>query len=245
MKRFLLIIQVLFITFGFAQPQDLFTRANTHYQEQNFAEAQILYDSIVSSGYNNAETFYNLANTHYRQGNIGLAILNYEKALKLDPTDQDAQHNLELAKQQTVDEFNVVPTPPLRRVFNDVASIFTSGTWTVIALAVFFLALMAAMLFLFKSRSSILLSAFIVAFILGFICEGFAYGMYVLESEQFAVVTAANTYVKSAPADGSTDLYILHEGTKVKVLDTFEGWQKVRLPDGKLGWVTSSDFETI
>ena len=245
MKHILLIIHVLFSALAFAQPAEWFEEANKLYQQQNFAEAQILYDSIVASGYQHPETFYNLGNVHYRQGNVGLAILNYERALKLDPSDQDAQHNLELARQRTVDEFNVLPTPPLRRVFNDVAAILSAGAWTVLALIAFFLALVSALLFLFKNRSSVLLTAFIAGLILGLMFEGFAYGTHILEAEEYAIVTAANTYVKSAPADGGTDLYILHEGTKVKVLERFEGWEKVKLPDGKLGWVVVSDMETI
>jgi tetratricopeptide (TPR) repeat protein len=245
MKQFVFIVALVVSSLSIAQPVNWFEQANKLYQEQNFAEAQALYDSIVASGYQHPETYYNLGNVHYRQGHVGLAILNYEKALKLNPSDQDAQHNLELAKKQTVDEFNVVPTPPLRRVFNDVAAILSSGSWTILALAAFLLALVSALLFLFKSRSSLVLTAFIVGLILGLLFEGFAYGTHILEEEEFAVVTAANTYVKSAPADSSTDLYILHEGTKVKVLETFEGWQKVKLPDGKLGWVVVPDLETI
>jgi tetratricopeptide (TPR) repeat protein len=245
MKQFVFIIPLLFTVCAYAQPEAWFAQANERYQQEDYAEAQALYDSIVSAGYAHPETHFNLANTHYRLGNIGLAILNYEKALQIDPSDQDARHNLDLAKRQTVDEFNVVPTPALKRVFNDAASILASGTWTILALLAFLMAVIFVWLFLFKNRSALIVTAFIVSLIAGSLFEGFAYGTHVLEKEEFAIVTATNTYVKSAPADGGTDLYILHEGTKVKVLETFEGWQKVKLADGKLGWVLIPDVEII
>ncbi len=245
MRQIATILAVFWVVLANAQPEELFSHANELYQQQKFAEAQEMYDSIVAQGYEHAETYYNLGNTHYRQGNIGLAILNYEKALKLDPDDEDAQHNLELAKQQTVDEFNVVPTPALKRLFNDVASIFSSSIWTILALVFLALAVAMGLLFLFKKRSSWVISLFVVGLILAMSFEGFAYGTYLLEQEKFAVVITPNTYMKSAPATSAADLFILHEGTKVKVQEEFEGWQKVRLPDGKLGWVVVADLETI
>jgi tetratricopeptide (TPR) repeat protein len=245
MRQTATILALFWVVLANAQPTELFSRANELYQQQNFAEAQSLYDSIVTMGYQHAETYYNLGNTHYRQGHIGLAILNYEKALALDPGDEDAQHNLTLAKQQTVDEFNVVPTPPLKRLFNDVATVFPSSIWTILALVLLAMAVVMGLLFLFRKRSSWVISLFVVGLILAISFEGFAYGTYVLEQEQFAVVITPNTYVKSAPATSAADLFILHEGTKVKVLEVFEGWQKVRLPDGKLGWVVVADLETI
>ena len=226
-------------------PQELFAKANEYYQQEQFADAAMLYDSIVNEGYVNAETFYNLANTHFRLGNLGNAILNYEKALKLNPDDEDAMHNLALANNQIVDEFNVVPTPVLKRIFADVSSLFSSGIWSIIG--VFFLGIMLVFVavFLFGNRNSFILTLALVSLILALIIEGFAYGKYQLEQQSFGILTSPNSYVKSAPANTSQDLYILHEGTKVQIQDSFNSWSKIKLPDGKIGWIVSEDISEI
>lgn len=228
-----------------AQPLALFDQANSAYQQERFEEAIVLYDSILNQGYEHAETFYNLANAHFRSGNLGLAILNYERTIQLNPKDEDAAHNLNLAQKQVVDEFNVVPTPALTRIFTDYSSIFSSSVWSIIGLS--FLVFMVVLLgvFLFKSRNTFLLTLAGVFFILALIFEGTAYGKYNLEQQEWAILTDLNGYVKSAPAERSQDLFILHEGTKVQVLDAFEGYSKIKLPDGKIGWIESQTISVI
>lgn len=230
---------------GQSQPLALFNEANTAYQQERFEEAIVLYDSIVDQGYEHAETFYNLANAHFRAGHLGLAILNYERALQLNPKDEDAAHNLNLAQKQVVDEFNVVPTPALTRIFKDYSSIFSSSVWSIVGLSflVFMVVLLGA--FLFKSRNTFLLTLAGIFFMLALIFEGTAYGKYNIEQQKWAILTDLNGYVKSAPAERSQDLFILHEGTKVQVLDAFEGYSKIKLPDGKIGWIASHTISVM
>jgi len=228
-----------------AQPETDFEKANVLYQRNDFEGAIQRYNNIIAEGYEHVETYYNLGNAHFRLGNLGLAILNYEKAQKLNPKDEDVLHNLELANKQVVDEFNVVPTPALQRIFRDVSGVFSSTVWSFIGLFFFGLMLIFTVLFLFVNRKTYFLTLVLLSFILGVANEAMAFGRLQVEQEQFAVLTAPNSYVKSAPADGAEDLFILHEGTKVKVLDEFSGWQKIKLPDGKIGWINADGLSLI
>lgn len=245
MKSRIFIALVIVSVQVLAQPESLFKRANQLYQEQDYRGAAALYDSIIFEGYAHAETYYNLGNCHYRLGHVGLAILNYERALKLNPDDEDALHNLALTQKSVVDEFNEVPTPVLERIFGDISGLISSKGWSILAL-VFGLAMVVFTgLFLFKKRTDLMGALAIGSLVLLLLFEGIAWGANRLESREFAIIVVANTYVKSAPSGNASDLFILHEGTKVRILEYFEGWQKVKLPDGKIGWVILDDMATI
>ncbi len=241
---------ILLLLFGLfattkADPKTDFEKANALYQQQDFAGAITIYNRIIEQGFLHAETFYNLGNAHYRQGNIGLAILNYEKALKISTDDEDARHNLTLANKQIVDEFSALPTPTLQRIFNDASSVLSAAQWSFVALFFFALMLLFAALFVFVKRHNFYLVAVLLLFVFGLMTEGIAYGKHRVEQEKFAILVVANSYVKSAPATAAEDLFILHEGTKVKVLEEFEGWQKIKLPDGKIGWINQNGLAAI
>lgn len=246
MKHFALLLFVaITLSAHAAQPEMWFAEGNARYQEKQFAEAIVWYDSIVDAGFVHAETFYNLGNAHYRLGHVGPAILNYERALKANPADEDAQHNLVLANKRVIDQFAEVPMPVLKRVLRDVTSVASSGTWTLFALILLALALLAAAMFFFKMRSSKVVVAFVLFFVFAAFAEGLALAKYSFEQEENAIITAPNTYVKSAPGDAAADLFILHEGTKLGVLEHFENWLKVKLPDGKIGWLPAEDISII
>ena len=239
-------VLALFATLStYAQAEPIFESANAAYQNEQFAEAIVLYDSIVDQGYLHAETFYNLANAHFRSGHLGEAILNYERTLMVNPGDEDAQHNLALAQKQVVDEFNVVPTPALRRIFKDVSGVFSASVWSMIGVSFLLMMTVLFAVFMFRTRHSFLLVLSGVCLILTVLTEGIAYGKYKLEQQQWAILTELNGYVKSAPADNGQDLFILHEGTKVQVLDAFEEYSKVKLPDGKIGWIETLAISVI
>lgn len=240
-----LLVSLIVIFANAAQPEKWFAEGNLHYQEKEFDEAIVWYDSIVDAGFVHAETFYNLGNAHYRLGHVGPAILNYERALKANPADEDAQHNLALANKRVIDQFAEVPTPVLKPVLRDVTSIASSSMWTMFALILLALALVAAGIFFFKMRSSNLVVAFIFFLLFAAFAEGLALAKYNFEQEENAIIIATNTYVKSAPGDAAADLFILHEGTKLGVLEHFESWIKVKLPDGKIGWMPAEDASII
>lgn len=242
-----IVTTLLLIAFStaFAQPEAAFNRANKLYQNGQYEAAIAAYDSLLTDGYAHAETEYNLGNAHYRSGHLGQAILHYEKALKLNPNNEDAQHNLKVANAKVVDEFNTLPTPALQRIFVDASSILASGKWALLGVLCIALALGFAAYFLFVKKHSVWLVLFVVSLACSGVLEGIAFGKYKLEQQEFAIITAANSYIKSAPSANAKDLFILHEGTKIKVLTHFNEWQKIKLPDGEIGWMEAGSASTI
>jgi uncharacterized protein YgiM (DUF1202 family) len=127
----------------------------------------------------------------------------------------------------------------------DVTSVTSSSGFTLAALIFLAIALMAAALFFFKMRSMAMMATFIFFILITALTEALALAKYNIERQQDAIVMMPNTYVKSAPGTASADLFILHEGTKVMVLEQFEQWLKVKMPDGKIGWLPANDVAII
>lgn len=63
--------------------------------------------------------------------------------------------------------------------------------------------------------------------------------------DQKAVIMASSVYIKSSPDEKGNDLFILHEGTKVDLLDQLNNWHKIRIANGSVGWMKSEDIEKI
>ena len=233
---------LLFALFAQAQPQETFVAANKNYQDGLFAEAAAQYQKLVDDGFASSILFYNLANAQYRLGEIGPAIYNYNRALKADPKNTEASHNLELANRQVIDKFSALPQPAIQRIFADVSKILSANSWVFLGLILASLAVIFWFVFLFKSRKSWILTLVVIALICGGIGLLIGYGKTQQDAQQFGVLIAANSYVKSAPAAEATDLFVVHEGTKMRVLDTFEGYAKITLPDGQPGWIRTRDI---
>ncbi|GIV33751.1 MAG: hypothetical protein KatS3mg031_1286 [Chitinophagales bacterium] len=229
--------------------QETFQKANQLYKEKKYSAAAALYDSLIQVGYTSPALYYNLGNACYKMGNIPLAILNYERAKKLAPSDKDIDFNLRLANLQVVDR--VEPVPELffvRWVKNFVASL-SSDAWAMVALALIWTALLAGVLFLFIRNQLIRQISFlfmILTVLLSLSAVLLAWNQYRHQMKRTeAIVFAKNVYVKSAPDAQSTDLFILRQGTKIKLLEHEGDWQKIQLADGKEGWIKKEAMEII
>ncbi|MDX5326607.1 MAG: hypothetical protein LPK80_10135 [Bacteroidota bacterium] len=228
-------------------PDSLFTKANEAYQKGEFSEAVEYYRTIQDSGYASAELFYNLGNAYYRSGRLGYGILNLERALVMDPKMQDARTNLELLESKRVDHFDVVPPSFGDRV----------RTWMhrnlspalLFPLSVLSSILGMVLLWIFyrtgRSRGNFLILSVITMGVGLLTFLGWSWRERYDSEQHWGVVVSGNTYVKSEPGESRTDLFILHEGTKARILEVNDGWMEVRLPDGKQGWVSENDFEEI
>lgn len=246
MKRLLAFLFLVSALIGFANEQERFAEANNAYYEQQFDSALEIYSQLIEEGWQSSAIYFNTANCYYRLNSIGKAILFYEKAKALAPTDKDILANLKLAETQKIDEFEVVPTPALTRIFRSILSVFSNSTWLTIGLILIFLSATALTLFLLSKNKSTL--RFGLYLTLGAVGLLFLFlGNVKLNQEEnntFAVLTIANAYVKSEPNTGE-DLFIVHEGTKAQIEETFNDWAKARFPDGKTGWLLSESLETI
>ena len=67
-----------------------------------------------------------------------------------------------------------------------------------------------------------------------------------LNARSGAVVMSSSVVVKSTPNESGTDLFVLHEGTRVEIIDdSMKEWKEIRLADGKVGWMPTEAMEVI
>ncbi|MBR0531099.1 MAG: tetratricopeptide repeat protein [Bacteroidales bacterium] len=194
------------------------------------------------------ELYCNIGDAYFKQGNYPKAILNYERALKLDPSFSDARYNLDFAQSFTQDKIEAVPEFILESVGRKMCYTMGSDTWAVLFLV--FLALTAAcvLVFLLASSTGKRRTGFycgIVFLLLSLLCLEFsAWQKRDYGKKDSAIVMLPVSSVKSSPSGGK-DLFVIHEGTKVKILDNVGDWQNIALADGRQGWIESSAIEII
>ena len=177
---------------------------------------------------------------------LGNAILNYERALKLAPQDEDIQHNLKIADTRVVDK--IVPVPQLGIIlkWNGFITSNSSRGWAVWAVGLIWIALLFFIIYLFIGLRRISFAAGIVLFALSVVFVGLSSVQNSKEQESdTAILMVSNSFVKSAPDANGNDLFMLHEGVKFHILDRVGEWTKIRLADGKVGWVERNTFEKI
>ena len=233
-----------------AYVDSLWNAANAAYAEGRWDAAASGYEMISDMGLESAALYCNTGDAWFKQGNIPMAILYYERALKLDPSYDDARYNLDLMNATIQDRIDPVPEFILKVWTRDICYIMDSNAWAVLFLV--FLALTFAMVLLFVlaptaggRRTGFFVG--IVMLVLAVMSVSFSVWQkkdYMSADE--AVVMRPVTSVKSSPAaESSTDLFILHEGTKVKIIDSVGRWNNIELADGRQGWLPSEDIEII
>ena len=228
-------------------PEQIYTIGIDAYKSKNYQQAIDANQKLISEGYRNAAVYYNLGNAYYKTDQISLAILNYERALRLAPSDEDIRFNLKLANLKTVDRITPIPQLYIVAKWESLVSSASSKSWAVFSIACMWLALVAFALYLFIG--SIRRAGFFAGTALVFLSLFFFYLSYVQSQTEYgagqAILTAPNTYIKSAPDTSGTDLFMIHEGTKLNIMDKVGTWSKVRLADGKIGWVEQGTFSVI
>ena len=228
----------------------LWTTANQAYMEGRWADAVADYEMISGMGLESAALFCNTGDAYFKDGNIPMAILYYERALKLDPSYEDARYNLELLNNIIQDRIDPVPDFILKVWAKDICYVMDSDAWAVCFLVLLALTLALALLFILGATAAGRRTGFftgIVTLLLAIASLSFSlWQKNDYMSADDAIVMRPVTSVKSSPsAEASTDLFILHEGTKVRILDTVGNWNNIELADGRQGWILSKDIEII
>ncbi len=250
MKSVIVGILMIFITAELSAATDtLFQHGSDLYQEGAYEAALNEYQKIVQSGYEAPDLYYNMGNAAFRSNNIGLSILYYEKALKLDPSHRDAAHNLEFVSRYRVDAFEEVPELFLRRWISTAVHSMPESTWSILALAGFVLTMASLLVYLFTHSLALKKSGFFAAlvglvFFLFTLSSAIVQNRSITEPEQ-GIILSPSVTVRSTPSESGTELFILHEGTKVRVNEEVTGWHNIRIIDGREGWILSDDFELI
>ena len=227
----------------------LWQGANQAYIDGDYSVAAQLYSQIEDGGYYSARLYYNMGNTYFKIGNLGKAILYYNRALVVSPSMDDARYNLEIAEAQTKDKITEVPQFFLNRWIERLQRTMSCTAWSVVSLVLLGTALALLLIFLLSSHLSLRKAGFygtIVSALLFIVTTAFALSerSRILNRED-AIVMSSAISVKSSPDSEATDLFVLHEGTKVTISSEIEGWAEVTIADGKKGWTVMCHLERI
>ena len=251
-KNILIVLTVILlsgISFPFASEETTFQQGNEYYQQKQYDKAIETYDKLVQSGYEGASLYYNLGNAYYKAGKVGFAILYYEKALKLSPGDDDITHNLSLANLKIIDKVESLPEFFLFRWWEGLLSFFSSSGWTITTYIFYLVLIFSIGCYFFVMnplRQKIILISGVIALFL-FIVTAILLTVKLNRELNIkkGIIVENTVNVKISPDSGSNDAFIVHEGLKVALEDKIDDWIKVRLQDGKIGWIPNNDVKVI
>ena len=223
--------------------------AEEAYAKEDYTQAIELYESVLKSYGESAMVYYNLGNAYYKAGKVAPAILNYERALLLNPGDSDTRFNLQVARQKTVDKIEAIGEFFLTRWIGTVEDVYSADGWAKWGVASFVLFIGCLVLFFFSKwirLKKIGFFAGICFLLISLVANLFADSQQdKLLHRADAIVFASTVTVKSSPDASGTDLFILHEGTKVTIKSTLGEWSEIQLEDGNVGWMPSKEIQQI
>ena len=253
MKNLVIIISFVLLAASapaqLAEQERMMEQANQSYSSGDYTLAVTQYESVQGSGYESSGLYFNLGNAYFKLNNIPAAILYYEKAVKLDPTDENIRFNLDLANSRIIDKMEPLPEFFLKTWWKSARDLFSSDRWAKFGIAGFILALISMTLFIISGSIIIRKISFWTGiFLLALMSVSllFSFSSYREYSRQSsAIIFTPTITVKSSPNEGSVDLFVIHEGTKVVITDLVEGWSEVRLANGNVGWVRTETFRHI
>lgn len=227
----------------------LIAEANQKYDEGLYHEAIDLYDSVLQQNMASPEIYFNMGNAHYKLRDYPSAILYYEKAKKLDPHNEDVGFNLKVARTHIVDKIEKVPEFFLRSWINSLGDIFTVDRWAKIGLVTFFAFFVLLSIYLFSRILWLRKISFWISVVLllsAFVSLGFSWKEYAdIKRNKEAIVFSPTITVKSSPNRNSVDLFVIHEGTKVSVIQELNDWYEIRIENGSVGWLPASSLKKI
>ena len=222
--------------------------ANKDYSEGNYDKAINTYKSVLESGYESPELYYNIANSYYKSNRLAYAILYYERAKLLAPNDEDINFNLSLANSHITDKIDAISPLLVKTWYKSVSSILPSDSWSILSIGSFILLLIFLSVFLYSHKTVLRRLTFYLS-ILALLFSLLSFSFANTEAKQQTVHNSAIIFdsitVKSSPDNYGTDLFLLHEGTKVTVLQTENNWMKIKLSDGNEGWVKNESLQVI
>ena len=248
MRKFIILALVSLIaaqTYAVSKAQ-----ADSAYVREDYAAAAVLYDSLLTAEGPSSEIYYNLGNCYYKTDEIAKCVLNYERALLIAPGDDDIRFNLELARSKTIDR--IIPHHEIFLVtwWRSLVNMTDADTWGVYAVSAFVAMLLLLMFYLFATSLWVQKTAFYSGAVLLVLCILFNICAWSQSDKQFnrtgAIVMSPSAIVRSTPSASGTDLFVLHEGTRVEILDdTMTEWKEVQIADGKKGWIEKKVISKI
>lgn len=222
---------------------------NNAYINGNYTEALEYYMAILNEGKYSAKLYYNVGNTYFKLGDMGRAILYYNRALRLTPNSEDVQHNLKIALAHTKDNITEIPEFFLNRWMRTLSRSMSCMAWSISSLASIGVMLLFLLLFFLGTSLKVRKAGFygtLLAVLFVIFSSSFALAERKnMLTREDAIVLSSAISVKSSPDKSATDLFVLHEGTSVRILSEIDGWYEITIADGKKGWTENSNVEKI
>ena len=245
MKRYTLLLIGLFALLGHGWAQDnadtWFMQANEAYNAGSYDTAVVLYEKSLATEMESVPVYYNMGNAYYKMHEYSMAIWCYEKALKLDPSNDDVRTNLAIANLAIVDKMEPMPEPFYVKGWRNTRAMLSGDHWAWCSIVAFALLLVALFLFLRARRVGLrklgFFSGLVFLVVFGLSVVFAAQLKRSAETQDQAIIMSPTVTVKSAPKEESIDLFVLHEGSKVDILEGSNGWNKVRIANGSVGWL--------
>ena len=249
MRVFIILMLACFSVCINAQNDTVFNEGNTLYNQGKYAEAIKKYEALLDKNEHAVALYFNLANAHYKLNNISPSVYYFEKAKLLSTDDKDIENNLVFAQNMTVDAIDTLPEVGFSRIFKDIVNTFSSDSWAKLAISGILAFVLFFLLYHFTSATSQKRVAFVIS-VLGFLVAVFslviAFQKNNLEIKNNpAIVFAQESRVKADPNNTSEEVFRLHEGTKVQVLESYENWCKIEIADKTTGWIPSEDVKLL
>ncbi|WP_037318071.1 tetratricopeptide repeat protein [Salegentibacter sp. Hel_I_6] len=249
MKKLILILLVFVSLVTQAQNPTLFEEANDAYANDDFETAIAKYEEILANGETSVATYFNLGNAHYKLNNVAPSIYYYEKALQLNPTDEDVQNNIEFARSMTIDDIPVNEETGFQKSFNKFISTFSYDTWAYLSIIFSVIFVVLFLMYYFSRRPLVKRTLFGIAifvFLLGGISVFFAFQQQEIQfNNQFAIIFSEEAEVKNEPSQRGEAAFMLHEGTKARILEDYQGWVKIELSNGTQGWMENNTLKRL
>ncbi len=229
--------------------EELWAKGNNEYINGNYSKSIRYYMAIENQGLRSVPLYYNLGNAYFKLGDVAHSMLYYHRALKIEPSNEDTKHNIDVVQSHTKDKIESIPLFILLEWNNAIRSSLSILGWSITSIVAWGGLLLFLLLFLLSRQLAHkklgFYGALLCAVVL-LISTSYAIGerREIVDNHE-AIVMSQSLAVKSSPISSSTDLFILHAGTKVALLTTLEGWSKIVIADGRQGWVESRQLEVI
>tara|TARA_B100001250_G_scaffold297206_1_gene258697 strand:- start:33 stop:764 length:732 start_codon:yes stop_codon:yes gene_type:complete len=242
MKKTIFIITILFNLQTFSE-NSLFLEANQQYNKQNYKSAILLYDSIIANGLESSELYYNLGNCYYKKEEWANAIWNYEKSLSLKKNTNTLE-NLELTKLKITDKIEPIPQLFYKKWWRNTINLVSVNMWQILTLLCIWIILIVQIITRFTTSKHKYSFHFLT--ILFIILLSISLSSYHENYQKpKAIIFSSSVNVNSAPTEDSKNLFSLHAGTKVRILDNIGDWINIKIEDGKNGWIKKSNCRIL
>ena len=260
MKRFIYVLGIILCSYSslraqsqtFADSTVVYTKAmaDSAYAAADYAAAIHIYEQLIAAHGESAPIYYNLGGAYYKMDDIAHSILNYERCLLIEPSNSDAKFNLELARAKAVDKNAVINEFFFVRWFRDFAALMSADSWSKLAILCYIILILCLALFIFskKHKTKKIIFIFALLSLLSTVLVNIIASNQTtkLLQREGAIIMEPSVIVRSTPSTNGTELFILHEGKKVKIKDdSMKAWKEIEIEDGNIGWLPAESIERI